>query len=121
MEFKKRTLKQIADMICGNFKAEESFFQYRSSSYLTEFFEDCGTEYKHDGSTRNYWVAEVLQKILAEPQLKAATPPYIFLTVIRTLMAQEDARNEASGESRRASRSEFPARARGLRGFLRSR
>lgn len=96
MEFKKRTLKQIADMICGNFKAEESFFQYRSSSYLTEFFEDCGTEYKHDGSTRNYWVAEVLQKILAEPQLKAATPPYIFLTVIRTLMAQEDARNEAS-------------------------
>ena len=49
MEFKKRTLMQIADMICGNFKVEESFFRYRSSSYLTEFFEDCGTDHKHDG------------------------------------------------------------------------
>src|SRR5690242_11021246 len=88
MEFKKRTLKEIADMICGNFKAEESFFKYRSSSYLTEFFEDCGTDHRHDGSTRNYWVAEVLEKILAEPQSKASIPPDVFLTVIRTLMAQ---------------------------------
>lgn len=32
MEFKKRTLKEIADMICGNFKAEESFFKCRSSA-----------------------------------------------------------------------------------------
>jgi len=58
MEFKKRTLKQIADMICGNFTATESFFRYRSSSYLTEFFQDCGTEYAHNGSTRSYWVAD---------------------------------------------------------------
>src|SRR6476620_12652992 len=58
MKFKKRTLVQIADMICGNFKTEESFFHYRSSSYLTEFFRDCDTDYEHDGSTRNYWVAE---------------------------------------------------------------
>jgi hypothetical protein len=36
-------------MICGNFKPEESFFRYRSSSYLTEFFEDCETDYRHDG------------------------------------------------------------------------
>lgn len=28
MEFKRRTLNQIADMICGNFQAEESFFPY---------------------------------------------------------------------------------------------
>ena len=57
MEFKERTLKQIAEMICGNFEKEESFFRYRSSSYLTEFFQDCDTDYEHDGSTRNYWVA----------------------------------------------------------------
>jgi hypothetical protein len=43
MEFKQRTLMQIADMICGNFKDEESFFRYRSSSRLTEFFYDCDT------------------------------------------------------------------------------
>lgn len=47
MEFKERTLMQIADMIC-NFKPEESFFRYRCSSYLTEFFEDCETDYRHD-------------------------------------------------------------------------
>lgn len=38
MQFKQRTLMQIADMICGNFPAETSFFPYRSSSRLTDFF-----------------------------------------------------------------------------------
>jgi hypothetical protein len=86
MEFKERTLTQIANMICGNFTPEESFFRYRSSSYLTEFFQDCGTDYVHDGSTRKYWVAETLRKILAEPQSNANTPPETFSRVIRTLM-----------------------------------
>jgi hypothetical protein len=57
MEFKKRTLKQLGDLICGNFPYDESFFPYRSSSYLTEFFEDFETDFAHDGSTRVYWVA----------------------------------------------------------------
>ena len=35
MEFKSRTIKEIAEMICGNFEKEHSFFRYRSSSYLT--------------------------------------------------------------------------------------
>lgn len=69
--------------------------------YLTEFFEDCGTGYRHDGSTRNYWVADVLQKILAEPRSKGAIPPDTFLTVIRTLMAQEDAMNEGRRDQER--------------------
>lgn len=95
MEFKQRTLKQLADMICGNFKAEESFFRYRSSSFLTEFFQDCDTDYAHDGSTRNYWVAETLQKILVEPQPNANTPPETFSRAIGRLMDQEDALNES--------------------------
>ena len=94
MEFKQRTLKQIADMICGNFKAEESFFKYRSSSFITEFFQDADTNYVHDGSTRNWWVVETLKKILAEPQPIPNYPPETFLCVIRTLMDQEDAFNE---------------------------
>jgi hypothetical protein len=32
MEFKKRTLMEIADMICGNFEAEKSFFRYRRTT-----------------------------------------------------------------------------------------
>jgi hypothetical protein len=96
VEFKKRTLMQIADMICGNFKNNESFFRYRSSGYLTEFFQDCDTDYEHDGSTRNHWVAERLREILAEPQPNANTPPETFSRVIRTLMDQEDAVNESA-------------------------
>jgi len=65
-------------MICGNFKEEESFFCYRSMSFLTEFFQDCDTNYTHDGSTRNYWVAEAIKSILTEPQPNATTPQKLF-------------------------------------------
>lgn len=96
MEFKQRTLMQIADMICGNFNEEESFFQYRSSSRLTEFFYDCDTDYAHDGSTRNYWVAETLKDVLAGPQPGPNLPPEIFCRVIRALMDQSDSKNEGA-------------------------
>jgi len=96
MEFKERTRVAIADMICGNFNREESFFVYRSSSYLTQFFRDCDTDYVHDGSTRNYWVSNTLQQILAEPHPNAQTPPATFSRVIQTLMDPGDALNERS-------------------------
>lgn len=94
MDFKQRTRMLIADMICGNYKEEESFFRYRSSSYLTEFFRDCGTDYKHDGSARQRWVADTLEKILLEPQPVPNMPPDSFRRVIRELMDQSDATNE---------------------------
>ena len=94
MEFKQRTFREIADMVCGNFEAKDSFFKYRSSSYLTEFFRDCDTDYAHDGSTRWAWVSETLQKILAEPQPNPAIPPDTFSRLIRVLMDQGDALNE---------------------------
>lgn len=83
-------------MICGNFKDEESFFEYRSSSYLTEFFSDCDTDYRHNGTTRNYWVAETLKEILAEPQPGPKVPPDTFGRVIKTLMDQGNAKNESA-------------------------
>ncbi|QNE29108.1 hypothetical protein F1D59_33690 [Streptomyces sp. INR7] len=46
MEFRRRTLTQIGDMICGNFPEETSHFIYRSSKYLTEFFEEADTDYR---------------------------------------------------------------------------
>src|ERR1035441_41307 len=95
MEFKQRTLRELADMICGNFEADESFFHYRSSCYLTQFFQDCDTDYAHDGSTRYAWVAETLGSILTQPQPSPSTPPDAFSRVIRVLMDQGDAVNEA--------------------------
>jgi hypothetical protein len=95
MKFKQRTLMRLADMICGNAKeGKPNPFQYRSSSYLTEFFRDCDTDYAHGGSTRNYWVAETLEKILAESHPDASTPPETFSKVIKLLMDSSDAIDE---------------------------
>ena len=100
MKFKRRTLEQLADMICGNFDAETSVFPYRSSTYLSEFFADADTEYVHDGSTRKWWVADTLKRILSDPHSDPRTPPDSFLRVITTLMDQGDAQNEEQGRTK---------------------
>src|SRR3546814_19565903 len=83
-------------MICGNFEAAETRFLYRSSSALTRFFEDCDTEYTPDGSTRAYWVANVLDEILADPQESPTAPPPAFQAVVRTLMDKAEAVTETT-------------------------
>ncbi len=86
----------LRSQICGNSKeGEPCYFRYRSSSYLTEFFEICDTDYRHGGSTRNHWVADTLKSILAEPHPDATPPPPTFARVIRALMDQSDAEGEA--------------------------
>ena len=108
MEFKPRTLRQLADMICGNDPKTYSAgstqkstypFVYRSSSYLTEFFGDCNTDYEHDGSTRGAWVADTLRQILTEPHANSQTPPASFSRVIRRLMALDDGQNDDAQRS----------------------
>lgn len=94
MEFKARTLRQLADMICGNGEADQCHFNYRSSSFITEFFQDCDTDFVHDGSTRWAWVAATLVAILQEPHPNAQTPPAAFSRVIQRLMDQGDSRND---------------------------
>ena len=68
MEFKRRTLNELADMICGNSPDKGTPFVYRSSGYITQFFADYGTDFVHDGSTRGRWVANRLAEILSEPR-----------------------------------------------------
>jgi hypothetical protein len=87
---------QLAQLICGNFDQSlgSTFFRYRSSRYLTEFFQDCDTDFVHDGSTRDVWVAATLKTILAEPHPDAQTPPESFLRVVQALMDQGDALHE---------------------------
>ena len=92
MKFKSRTLSQIATMICGN--DDPGFFEYRSSSYLTRFFEDCDTDFRHDGSTRHTWVESVLRSILEEPPAGPNMLPDTFARVVRVLMDPADAHNE---------------------------
>src|SRR3546814_17934659 len=102
MKFRKRTLNQIADMICGNFEAAETRSLYRSSSALTRLFADCDTEYTHDGSTRAYWVANVLDEILADPQASPTAPPPAFHAVLRPPMERAHA-GEATTARQEAS------------------
>jgi hypothetical protein len=97
MEFKWRTLAQIANMICGNRPEADAFFPYRSGSELTFFFQDIRTDYVFDGSTRWEWVAKTLETILAEPQPAANVPSGTFTRVIEHLMDRNEARNEGPG------------------------
>ena len=86
-------------LICGNANAEISLFPYRSSFYLSRFFEDADTAYRHDGSTRALWVSNTIEEILKEPWTNANTPPDAFLRVIATLMDQGgDALDEESSD-----------------------
>lgn len=47
---------ELAEKICG----DNQNFPYRSSYYLTKFFQDLGFDYTHDGSTRRFWVRDAL-------------------------------------------------------------
>ena len=94
MKWKDRTVEKIAEMICIPQGKNDSFFTYRSSYYITQFFRDADTDYFHDGSSRALWAASALHKILDEPHADAQTPPDAFCRVIRVLMEPGDAVNE---------------------------
>jgi len=89
MEFMKRNLRAIAEMIIGDDKS--GYFPYRSSSKITEFFEDCGLDFVHDGSTRRNWVVDRLSELIRDPQPSANTLPNRFMNVLRILMLKTDA------------------------------
>jgi|SRR6185312_2536343 len=48
---------ELAEMICGD---NNHPFPYRSSHFLTQFFSNLGYNQVHDGSTRRFWVRDVL-------------------------------------------------------------
>lgn len=89
MKWKNRNLRELADIICGNV----DHFQYRSSSYITEFFEDCDLDFVHDGSTRWAWVASRLEEVLAQPHPGPSVPPDAFIRIIRAVLDKGEAQD----------------------------
>lgn len=87
MKFKPRNLRELAEMVIGDTKP----FPYRSSSYITRFFEECDLDFAHDGSTRWAWTADRLEELLTEPQAGANSLPDRFVHVLRVLMHKADA------------------------------
>ncbi len=72
-----RTTKEyIAEMICGDDREKHPV--YRSSSYLTRFFQDIGINQVHDGSTRKWWTLAILDTLspddLQKVILRLASP-----------------------------------------------
>lgn len=87
MKFKDKNLRQIAEMVIGDNKA----FEYRSSSFITRFFEECDLDFVHDGSTRWAWTQARLKELLEEPQPSPYALPDRFVQVLRVLMHKADA------------------------------
>jgi hypothetical protein len=87
MKFKDRNLRELAEMVVGN----AAHFQYRSSSYITQFFQECDLEFVHDGSTRWAWTADRLRELLDEGSPRAHALPERFVRVLQVLMAKQDA------------------------------
>lgn len=50
---------QLSEMICG----DHENFPYRSSTYLTEFFQNLGYNFVHENETRRYWVKDRLEEL----------------------------------------------------------
>jgi hypothetical protein len=89
MKFKPRNLRALGHMVVGDF----DYFHYRSSQYITQFFEECDLEFAHDGSTRWAWAADRLSELLEDPQPSPFQLPARFVTVLRTLMDPREAKD----------------------------
>jgi len=50
---------ELAERICG----DNTNYPYRSSWYLTRFFQDLGFNYEHSREVRRFWVRDVLKEL----------------------------------------------------------
>ena len=96
MRLSGRTLNTLADMICGEVWDN---FPYRTGSQLTEFFSNCDLGYHHDGSTRKWWVVEVLKELNQLPASDGDLPPDGLLKVVQELL---DPTQYADDQAKRA-------------------
>jgi len=93
MKFKDRNLRAVAELIIG----DVNYFPYRSSRYITQFFEECDLDFVHDGSTRWFWTASRLAELLEEPQPQPNALPDRFVHVLQVLMQKSDATDDDPG------------------------
>lgn len=90
MKWKPRNLRELARMVVGDVE----YFPYRSSKYITEFFEDCELEFVHKGETRPAWAAERIEEVLAMPHPTPSVMPDAFLRIVRRLLDKGEAEDD---------------------------
>lgn len=93
MKFKNRNLRAVAEMVIG----DNARFEYRSSSRITQFFEECDLDFVHNGATRWSWTSDRLAELLNDPQDAPNTLPSRFVHVLRVLMQKGDAAADDPG------------------------
>lgn len=110
MKLKTRTLRDLAAMVTGGaprasygYSESDSTdpiekFPYRSSSALTDFFIDCDTEYRHQGSSRVPWTQDVLGQLNEGPASIPQLPPDGIVRVIEELMDSRHFRGRLNEE-----------------------
>ncbi|MBB3641332.1 hypothetical protein [Variovorax atrisoli] len=113
MKFKPRNLRALADCVIG----DANHFPYRTSSRITQFFEECDLDFVHDGSTRWYWTSERLAELLAEPQAAPHVLPDRFMNLLRVLMHKSDAEDDDPGRVKALLLINQPLGREGFEGF----
>ena len=113
MKFKPRNLRALADCVIG----DANHFPYRSSSRITQFFEECDLDFVHDGTTRWHWTSERLAELLAEPQSAPHTLPDRFMNLLRVLMHKSDAEDDDPGRVKALSLINQPLGREGFEAF----
>lgn len=98
MRLSSRTISDLAELICGGSGSSGGFhwknFPYRSSSQLTQFFHSCDLPYGHDGSTRKYWVENVLEALNQGVVMVQQLPPDSIIRIVQELMDAVDYQRE---------------------------
>ncbi|WP_088189997.1 hypothetical protein [Sphingobium sp. Z007] len=115
MQFKPRNLRPIAEMVVGN--RDHQWFHYRSSFYITRFFEECELDYAHDGTSRVPWAETVLAELLNDPQPSQHQLPERFATVLRTLMDKREAQEGDNDRSLALAALNVPLMREGFEGY----
>src|SRR5438876_389686 len=94
MKLRDYTLEGLAQMVVG----DHHTFPYRSSSFITRFFQRCELDYAHDGSTRWRWTKDVLSVLNLGPAHSPDLPSDSLVRVIAELFDADDF--DRSGKSR---------------------
>lgn len=86
MQLRDYLIEQLALFVVGDHAA----FPYRSSSFITRFFNRCGFPFVHDGSTRKRWAAERLGELNRGSSLSPDLPSTDILRVLEGLFDPDD-------------------------------
>lgn len=113
MIFKQRNLRLIAQMVVGDVPN----FHYRSSYFITLFFEECELEYVHDGSSRVPWTQNVLAELLTDPEPNANQLPDRFAHMLRVLMDKHEAQDKDDSRALALAALNEPLMREGFEGF----